>query len=147
MTPTLLNRTPSIPYRTIFRNYLLDAGEPLDRESRHIALQALAWGDDPLSRAYRLESIAAAVLTTWREQPEAQALPAFTRSALERAIILARPYDDGEAHLVIFTLYRQVLYQDTWPTTGSVRAWRLFVQSLWEALTDQVLPTASPAPS
>jgi len=96
-----------------------------------------------LSRAHRFEDIAATVLTAWREQPAAQVLPASTRCALERAIILARPFDDGNAHLVIFTIYRQVLYQDHRPTTGSVRDWRTFVQCLWAALTDQVLQTAS----
>jgi hypothetical protein len=142
MTLTL-TRTPPIPYRSIFHGYLIDCGEPLDRESRHAILKDLPYGEGLLSRASRLEHLAAAVLTAWLEHPQAQILPASTRDALDRASILARPFDDGDAHLVIFTHNRKVLYHDTWRTTGSLHYWRAFIQCLWGAFTDQLLKAAS----
>lgn len=112
---------------TVLKAYAADRGER-ESDTLHDTLVTLRSPGTPLEQATLVEDLARA---TWRVLvQDGVSLPIETPY-----YFLARPYDDGEARLVICTA-TQVILNDLWPTAGPLRDWYRAINNLAETLQD-----------
>ncbi|POB12170.1 hypothetical protein [Sulfobacillus sp. hq2] len=86
----------------------------------------------PFAQAAMVEDVARATLTEL-------ARAGVPLPDVERTFVLARPYDDGTARLVI-SHGPQILFHDEWPASGSLRAWYRAITDLVAALRAVAAP-------
>ena len=119
----------AIPYRAIAAQYLEEIGEFWDRESVRNAFHELQASEDVLTLASRLENLAYSTVHVFARQ----GLPPSLQHTIQNAVAIARPFEDAEARLVIYTPTR-LLHTGVWPTVGRLTVWRSIVDSIWNTL-------------
>jgi len=125
--------SPSIPYRAIAEQFVEERGELWEPESIRNILREFRVGNDAYALASRLEDIAYATLRVYAKQKS----PVSLRPAIQTAVAIARPFDDAEALLAIYTP-TQIIHNRAWPTVGRLSVWRAIVDGLWDALDQWV---------
>jgi len=120
----------SYPYQTI-AEHLINTGtsEPMTHDRLRELIAALQYPESPLERATTLEDVARATLAVFVVQQSP--LSPAQRRVFETAWCIARPFDNGEARLIICTSTR-ALYNAVLPTSGSLRDWASVVQIIWD---------------
>jgi len=135
LIPTPPRTRPRRSLRAIAAQFLKETGigslapnVPWDREMLRALLTPLRDSDDVLILASRLEDVAYATKSVF-----AQGLA--KRSALQEQLLqarcLARPFEDAEARLLIYTPTR-IIHNTTWPTVGRLTVWRDIIDGIWD---------------
>lgn len=121
----------SYPYRTIAK-HLINTGtsESMTHDRLRELIAALQYPESPLERATLLEDVARATIEVFATQHSV--LTTAQRCAFETAWCIARPFDNGEARLIICTS-THVLYNAALPTSGSLHDWASVIQNIWDA--------------
>lgn len=114
----------------VLDRYAANTGEDL-----HTVLADLPIAVDPLTAATRVEDLAEA---TWQAVAERGAdLPSSPSP-----YILARPFADGEARLIVL-FQHDIVFNDVWITSGSLSEWKRCVNNLATALSHHTLALSS----
>ena len=86
----------------------------------------------PLELATRVEDVVYATIQALHDQWAASS-PDRVRQVATSLRCLARPFEDAEARVLIYTP-KHVIYQAVWPAVGHLTTWRTFVTDVWDTL-------------
>jgi hypothetical protein len=91
-------------------------------DNLHTVLSDLRIAVDPITAAKRVEYLAEA---TW----QAVARRGIDLPPARQVYFLARPFDDGEARLIVLAAHH-IVYNDVWITAGKLSDWERCVEGL-----------------
>ncbi len=120
----------SYPYRVIAEHLInTRTNDPITHDHLRALIATLRYPENPLERATTLEDVARATLAVFVAQHSM--LTTAQRRVFDTAWCIARPFDNGEARLIICSSTR-VLYNAVLPTSGSLHDWASVVQIIWD---------------